>query len=159
MVPAGRRDDRLREMAARAPWPLVWPSRSYLFSEGASRARARVTPGSEEVPEPRLPKAEGPPAPRTGWCEMLSTCCAPVLLCWSRGADCFGFSGPAPRFLSHPHDSLPSFSESFWLPLDGRVLQQFPGDCQNGFPILHHFGLSVHRMNRLLHVFIYRHFL
>lgn len=155
-----RWDGGTGKLAAWEPRALVPVAGSpYLGSEGASRVRGRVDVRLAGGPRTEAPKGDLAGA-RGSWGWLVRGALGLRRgFCWPRRANCFGFPGPAPRFLSHPHDSSPSSPESVFLSPDSRVFQQVAGDCQNGFPILHHSRMSLHQVIPLLDIFIYQLFL
>lgn len=109
-----------------------------------------------EAPGPRLQKVtrQEPAGPGAGWCAVPSP--APrVLLVQTCKLFWFLWSRPT---LPVPPPATPSLvTQGVFLPPDWRVFQQFAGDGQNGFLILHHSRTSVHQVILLL-IFIYQRF-
>lgn len=106
-------------------------------------------PGLQEAPGPRLQKAtehQEPAGPVANWCAQT---CKLFWFLWSRPT----LPVPPSKTPSLVPQSLVAF------PPDCRIFQQFAIDCQNGFSILHHSRMSVHRVMPLLDIFIYQRFL
>lgn len=96
-------------------WPFRSPLSFFLFlSEGRFQGEGGETPSLLEAPvRTEVPEGHRPPA--TGGRSRVRRLLAarrPSASPAPRRARCFGSSGPAPRFLSHPQDSRPSYPEA-----------------------------------------------